>query len=717
MDQNYNKLNSMLWKYDIGIERENLRCKNNASLALTPHPEAFGKKSENPYFKVDFSESQVEIITPRFSDASECYTFLETLTEILMCTCLKNDEYLWPYSMPCNLPNESEIPLGNYDDDPSQFEYRSYLAEKYGKKMQMISGIHFNFSFCKKYINELYNKSDNSIDINEYTEKIYMKTVRNCMKYQWILIALFGASPTEKGLGFSARNSSDGYNNNTDIVPDFSSLDAHFKWQQSLVEQGIVSEAREIYTPIRIKMIDDRISHIELRIIDINPLTKCGISKTQIEFITAFMFFCLNANENTQWELDYRIVSEHGLTEENKATLSEILLAIKESCINQNPVFENAVDKVYNTFISWDKLPSIAIRNLFDNNNKNNILLDLAKNYSNDAKSMSYRTPGCAGMELSTQSIIREAITKGVHVEVLDKAENIIALTKNDKTEFVKQATKTSKDTYITVLLMQNKLVSKEILSQNNIRVPQSINITKNDNIEELIPKIKNNSIVIKPKSTNCGVGISMFDNGTNADELKLAIDNAFSFDSQVLIEDFVPGQEYRFLVIDGKTEAVTFRRPASIIGDGVHTINELINEKNKEELRGSNHDKPLCTIVIDEHTKSYLSEQNISTETVPRKEERVYLRKNSNISMGGDSIDFTDKASDYYKRIAERAADSFGAVFCGVDMIISGDISQENEYAIIEVNHNPMICMHDFPFEGKSRGIAEKVLKTLGFK
>lgn len=717
MDFKYNEHGATFWKYEIGIERENLRCTQSSNLALTPHPEAFGDKSHNPYFKVDFSESQVEVITPRFSSTDECYLFLETLTEILMCRCLEQGEYLWPYSMPCKLPSESEIPIGKYNDDPSQFEYREYLAKKYGKKMQMISGIHFNFSFCHKYIDDLYQRSDKSIKLADFTEKIYMKTARNCMRYQWILMVLFGASPSQNGLGFSERNSSNGYTNQADLSPDFSSLATHLNWQEFIVKQGIVKETREIYSPIRIKMIDDKISHIELRILDINPLSKCGISKTQIEFITAFMFFCLMADEKPEWALDYKTVAEYGIPDEKKETVSEIICAIKDSCVNQNPIFANAADEIYDTWRASDKLPAVAIRNLFTENNQFDILIDLAKKYSKDAMRMSYRVPGCEGMELSTQSLIREAITKGVLVNILDKQENLISLTKGDKTEFVKQATKTSKDTYITVLLMQNKLVSKEILAQNDIRVPQSINITKNDNIDDLIPKIKNNHIVIKPKSTNCGIGISMFDKGTTSDELILAINNAFNFDSQVMIEDFVSGKEYRFLVIDGKTEAVTFRRPASVVGDGIHTIKELIEEKNNEELRGSNHDKPLCTIIVDEHTRSYLSEQNISTETIPQKDNRVYLRKNSNISMGGDSIDFTDIASDYFKRIAERAAAAFGAVFCGVDMIISGDISEENEYAIIEVNHNPMICMHDFPFEGKSRGIAEKVLNALGFE
>jgi len=221
----------------------------------------------------------------------------------------------------------------------------------------------------------------------------------------------------------------------------------------------------------------------------------------------------------------------------------------------------------------------------------------------------------------------------------------------------------------------------------------------------------------MKPLSTNFGLGITMLTDSFDQELYGAAIDLAFSKDSTVLSESFIRGKEYRFLVIAQRVVGILHRVPAKVAGDGIHTIGWLVSEKNKDPLRGVGYVKPLEKIKLGDLEAHYLKAQGMSFETVPEMGETVYLRKNSNISTGGDSLDFTDQIAEGYKNIALASAKAVGAVICGVDMIIE-DIKDFNEegYSIIELNFNPAIHIHNAPYKGENRHADEAVLDLLGF-
>ncbi len=325
---------------------------------------------------------------------------------------------------------------------------------------------------------------------------------------------------------------------------------------------------------------------------------------------------------------------------------------------------------------------------------------------------------GYEGLELSTQLLIQEALRRDIRVEVLDWNDNFIRLTKKDKVEYVKQATKTSADTYIAPLIMENKEVTKIVLRENGLRVPNGVTI---ESLEDGLQKIKNflgKDLVIKPKSTNFGQGVVILKWEYTMEDVRKAIELAFTYDRAVLLEEFIYGKEYRFYVVGEEVVAVLHRVPANVLGDGKLTISELIEEKNENPLRGKGYVTPLEKIVPGKIEQEYLAYQGKSLDTIPAKGEQVYLRENSNISTGGDSIDFTDDIIDDYKQIAIIAAKSAGAKICGADIIIQ-DIKatpNENNYGIIEINFNPAIHIHDYPYQGKNRHVEHKILDLLGF-
>ncbi len=321
-------------------------------------------------------------------------------------------------------------------------------------------------------------------------------------------------------------------------------------------------------------------------------------------------------------------------------------------------------------------------------------------------------------LELSTQIIIKEALNRDIEVAVLDYDDNFIRLKKDGRTEYIKQATKTSADSYIAPLIMENKEVTKIVLEENGINVPSGITVKSVKEAIENYFDFAGKDIVVKPKSTNFGKGVLILKELKSQEVYENAVAKALEYDSCVLIEEFIEGKEYRFLVIGDEVTAILHRVPANVVGDGINTIEALVNEKNKNPLRGKGYVTPLEKISLGNIETDFLATQGISISYIPLKDETVYLRENSNISTGGDSIDFTDDILDQYKLIAVNSAKAVGAKICGADIIIK-DIKEEpnkNNYSIIELNFNPALHIHNFPYQGENRHVEEKVLNLLGF-
>lgn len=321
-------------------------------------------------------------------------------------------------------------------------------------------------------------------------------------------------------------------------------------------------------------------------------------------------------------------------------------------------------------------------------------------------------------LELSTQILIKEALKRNIEVDVLDVDDNFIRLKKSDKVEYVKQATRTSADTYIAPLIMENKRVTKIVLKEHGINVPEGITVKSIDEALEKFSIFKERNIVIKPKSTNFGKGVIILKKLTSSEDYKSAVKQALQYDNSVLIEEFIPGKEYRFLVVGDETVAILHRVPANVTGDGVLTIEELVYEKNKDPLRGKGYVTPLEKIILSTIEKECLALQGKDVHYVPRNGETVYLRENSNISTGGDSIDFTDEISEQYKNIAVHSAKAVGAKICGADIIISDIYEEPNaeNHSVIELNFNPALHIHNFPYQGINRQVEKKVLDLLGY-
>ncbi|SDG21622.1 glutamate--cysteine ligase [Facklamia miroungae] len=341
----------------------------------------------------------------------------------------------------------------------------------------------------------------------------------------------------------------------------------------------------------------------------------------------------------------------------------------------------------------------------------------MSQTFQAHALEKNYLLHGFEDLELSTQSLIKTAIKKGIQVNVIDSEDNLIELKHNSHKELIKSANMTSLDSQASYFLMDNKSATKYVLDRENIFTPKGEKFKNFEQAVRYYTLLNKSAMVIKPQNTNYGLGITIFNTFPDKNHYISALNEAFKHDKTVLIEEFVEGTELRFYVQNNKVLAVCERQPAHVIGDGLHTIDQLIAFENQHPYRGIKHLAPLTQIQKGESEKLTLLEQGFDFSSVPEKGVKVYLRRNSNVSSGGIAIDRSDQVHADFIEIAEKTASVMQATFCGVDIIIQNyqmPISKSNQYAVLEANYNPMMSLHLFPAVGKARPLANKALELL---
>ena len=733
----------------FGLEKENLRVDKDGKLSNKPHPRIFGE--ENQYITRDFAEAQLEMITPPLSSVEEAYDFLGNIQNIVISSL--EDEYLWPQSNPPILPEDEAIRIAEYVNDTEKNDYRAYLSQKYGNKRAVISGIHFNLSFGEDMLKKVFDGEDKNA--------IYLKVSKYFMKYRWFFIHLLSASPVfhssyvqacvDKSLINEAgdcnlegvkslRNSVCGYRNIKNYTLDYNNYSAYQKSIQSLVTRGEIRAESELYTAVRIKKNQaGDAEYLELRFIDSNPLFTNGVALEDLQLLHLFaIYFAKLPDFDFSKEEQMRagenqdrlcLISENGLGEslvgETFSAEYTALNLLQEVKAFSKEVGIHGYD--YQAIIDMAKSrindPSVSYANQIiagvEHSNYVEYHLSIAEKYKQQTKRESFALIGYKDMELSTQILLRSAIKRGLDFEILDRKDNFIRLIhpKTKQVEYIKEATKTSADFYSQVLAMENKNITKQILLENGIQTPigkTAYSVAEGLQFFELGEL--SSKLVVKPNTTNFGRGITIFPESYTKEMLSDALEFALSEDDTILLEPFLSGKEYRFLIIDDKVEGVLYRRPANVLGDGKKTIAELVEQKNQDYLRGTGYKTPLEKIIISTIEKEYLKQQGFTLDYIPKEDERIYLRENSNVSTGGDSIDVTDEVDASYKEIAVKAARALNVKITGVDMLIDSltEEAMSENHGIIELNFNPAIHIHCYPYHGKNRNIGEKVIDLL---
>ena len=336
-----------------GIEKESLRVTPNGKLALTPHPLALGSALTHPYITTDYSEALLEFITPVHSDVD---SLLEHLTNSHQFTYQHlNEEALWCASMPCILTGDKDIPIARYGHSNSgrmKNIYRAGLANRYGKSMQTIAGIHYNFSVSDQFWTFLQYQQKSTLSLTDFKTEGYFGLIRNFRRYFWLLLYLFGAAPAvcrtfvhqrahslvpidedrlslHAPLGTSLRMGDLGYQSSAQesLVINYNCLETYIQALCQAITQthsayekiglrdangeylqlntGLLQIENEFYGVIRPKhtansgetalkaLSNGGVEYIEVRCLDVNPYEAVGISRDQIYFLDVFLLYCL----------------------------------------------------------------------------------------------------------------------------------------------------------------------------------------------------------------------------------------------------------------------------------------------------------------------------------------------------------------------------------------------------------------------------------------
>ncbi|HEX8514744.1 MAG TPA: cyanophycin synthetase [Bacteroidia bacterium] len=265
----------------------------------------------------------------------------------------------------------------------------------------------------------------------------------------------------------------------------------------------------------------------------------------------------------------------------------------------------------------------------------------------------------------------------------------------------------------IGIELAGDKEETKKMLEQANFPVPKGVMVYDE---EDLMEAIKNMQfpLVTKPLDGNHGRGVTT--NINSVEKAKHGLQIAQKISRAVIVEEFIKGDDHRFLVINFKLVAIAKRTPAMVKGNGKSTISELIEEENKHPDRGSSQDHPLALIKVDAVTEKILQERSLTLNSVLPENEILYLKETANISAGGTSTDVTDLVHPENVFMAEHIAKLFNLNICGIDLLTT-DISiplTKKTGAIIEVNAGPGIRMHTDPTEGIPRNVAKPIMDML---
>lgn len=261
--------------------------------------------------------------------------------------------------------------------------------------------------------------------------------------------------------------------------------------------------------------------------------------------------------------------------------------------------------------------------------------------------------------------------------------------------------------------ISEDKELTYLLIGEQGLPVPKSKYVNQDGLLSITLESIGMKfPLVVKPIDGAHGDGVSI--DIMDDDALKNALNIAFWHGTRAIVQNHVNGFDHRVLVVGDRVVAVAMRDPASVIGDGIHTIRELVDIENQNPLRWAwDHSAQMSPILFDEESIALLKKNELTVDVIPEEWKKIYVRWNANLSTWGKSIDLTDVIHPSIKDIAVRAAKIVWLQVAWVD-ILATDISKplsETGWVIIEINATPWLRMHHFPSEWSSRNVAMDIV------
>ncbi len=311
----------------------------------------------------------------------------------------------------------------------------------------------------------------------------------------------------------------------------------------------------------------------------------------------------------------------------------------------------------------------------------------------------------------STGSIVDAAVARGIPYRRLTQG-SLVQFGWGSKQRRI-QAAEVDRTSAIAEDIAQDKDLTKKLLHSAGVPVPLGRPV-KDEEDAWVAAQELGGPVVVKPLDGNQGKGVTV--NVETREQVMAGYRNARHYREEILVERYLPGIDYRLLVVGDKLVAAARRDPPLVIGDGSHTVRELVEIVNQDPKRGDGHATPLTKIRLDDIAVDRLREQELTPESVPALGQRVVLRNNANLSTGGSATDVTDEVHPEVAARAVAAAQMVGLDICGVDVVCQNVIEplEQQSGGVVEVNAAPGLRMHLSPSFGKGRNVGEAVINHM---
>ncbi|MBL8414888.1 MAG: cyanophycin synthetase [Propionivibrio sp.] len=275
------------------------------------------------------------------------------------------------------------------------------------------------------------------------------------------------------------------------------------------------------------------------------------------------------------------------------------------------------------------------------------------------------------------------------------------------------QAAETDRTSAVAESIAQDKELTKRLLNAAGVPVPSGRPVNSSADAWAAAQEI-GSSVVVKPQDGNQGKGVAV--NLTTREQVEAAYEVAFKISDEVLVERYLPGYDYRILVVGNKLVAAARREPPLVIGDGVHSVRQLVEQVNSDPRRGVGHANSLTRISFDDIALARLAEDGLTADSIPARGMRVVLRNNANLSTGGTATDVTDDVHPEFAARAIAAAQMVGLDIAGVDIVCKNVLRplEEQGGGVVELNAAPGLRMHLQPSFGKGRAVGEAIIANM---
>jgi cyanophycin synthetase len=311
----------------------------------------------------------------------------------------------------------------------------------------------------------------------------------------------------------------------------------------------------------------------------------------------------------------------------------------------------------------------------------------------------------------STGAIVQAAVARNIPYRRLTQG-SLVQLGWGSRQRRI-QAAETDRTSAIGEAIAQDKELTKKLLAAAGVPVPEGRVVDSPEAGWAAACEI-GLPVVVKPRDGNQGKGVTV--NIVSREHFMAVYGSASEVSDEVIVERFIPGHDHRFLVVGNQVVAIARREPPNVIGDGEHSVRQLVAIANSDPRRGEGHESALTKMRLDDIAHARLKVQGFTADSVPPKGARVILRNNANLSTGGSATDVTDDVHPELAARAVEAAQMIGLDICGVDVVCETVLKslEEQGGGIVEVNAAPGLRMHLNPSFGKGRAVGEAIVNAM---